>query len=210
MKYAVLLLALVGCGRYGFSDRVDADAAPDGGSGASTRLKQTWNVFDGGLRQPIASMYDTLLGLQCSPYPTTAGIRCLPQSYSFPEYLDSACTQPAAPKGSPDVQYAFDTRYPPASHAYTFGASLGIPAAVYLKNLDGSCSLGTAPTVEWFAVDEIGFDRFALFNDVLGSEGRLVSLAYVTDDGFRFPTSLHDTMLDELRADRRRARVSAV
>jgi hypothetical protein len=192
MKHGLLLL-LAACGRYGFGVQVDAG---DGDGSAGTRLKQTYNVYEDGFRQPTQTLYDSLLGTKCDVQATTAGLRCLPLPASYPRYADAACTEPIAVKDSADELYAFDTSYPPAMHAYTFGASLGIPAAEYALGYDGSCSAAQAPTDERFALEEISFDRFALVTAQLGTEGRLVSQSLVSDDGFRMEMLLHDTQLD--------------
>jgi hypothetical protein len=186
MKYLLLLVAA--CGRYGFADL--ADSAGSGSAG--TRLEQQYNVFDGTLRQP-SGVYDSLLADNCYAYPTTAGTRCMtgnPAVY----YLDAACTQPVAAKTSTSP-YVYDGRYPPITHAYTFGASVGTPGTVYTTQYDGTCG-ATTPPAELFQLTEIGLDTFARLAPSYGSEGRVVSSVLVADDGFRSPGPLHDTQLD--------------
>jgi hypothetical protein len=196
MKYGWIFL-LAACGRYGFTDHATVDASADGSGAAATRLKLMYEVFDGTLREPIDTPFDSTFGVPCYLYDTPSGTRCLPSGFATPMYLDSACTQPIATKPAADAQYAFDAEYPPVTHAYTFGASVGVPATVYGKLFDGSCAVGSSmSTTEYFALDEIPFDRFARLQLQRGGEGRLVTQSYVSDDGFRMSSALHDTVID--------------
>ena len=194
MKPLLLCVLLAACGRVGFRELATGDAPGDGSGSATTRLRQTYTVYDGTLRQPSQQLYDSQLAAPCYPEPTTAaGLRCLPNS-SGVYYLDAACTQAVAPAGS-GSGFAFDLGVLPVAHAYTFGASVGTVATAYVMQYDGSCA-ATSPDVEMFALTEVSFDLFAPLTPHLGSEGRIVSQELVSDDGFHTPWMLHDTQVD--------------
>ncbi|MBV8763161.1 MAG: hypothetical protein JO257_38110 [Deltaproteobacteria bacterium] len=186
----LLLLFLAACGRYGFGDLADA---PGSDAQTGTRLEQQWVVYDGTLRQPASTLYDTLLATACTATATVDGTRCLPYG-GYVYYADAACTQPIAQPSTPGARFAFPDSYGPIATGYAFGASVGAPAMVYVSEFSGACQGQMWTGGELFSLTDIGLAMFAKLTLMTGNEGRLVSQTFVADDGFRTPGPLHDTL----------------
>jgi hypothetical protein len=187
MKRALLVLFVLGCGRYDFEPRDDAPA-----SGPRLRLQD--NVFDDGTHQVIGA-YDTLLQVPCTPTATPTGFACLPEPDLLPGYGDAACTQPIAEVSActPAAGYAYDSNILPVAHVYQLGADVAAPAMKYVIGADGSCVVAGLPGGAYKALTEVPLATFVPMTRELGAGTRVRAQTFVAPDGVRIPGDLFDT-----------------
>ena len=67
------------------------------GDGSGTRLKRyVYTSGDGLVSERGNPFYDTVLGTDCTPTNTVAGVRCIPSPAGVAWFVDAQCTTPAA------------------------------------------------------------------------------------------------------------------
>lgn len=131
------------------------------GSGAVNGSRLRARVLAGadGLRLPLGSAFDSVLGFDCGYSLATDGERrCMPFAGTV-QYLDAACTQRVTgacslPDYASETAAQVDACSPASTTVYEVGAQIPTPAAVYVK-LGASC-LMSAPAAPPFAYFSVG------------------------------------------------------
>ncbi len=195
------LILLVACGGGGDGEVDSGASIPPDTAQSGTRLKLFWYEFEDGTRSWTSEIFDSKLGLPCTPTEWTDGAsRCTPM---LPRvvYSDAQCTQPMilgtdVPHAVARVTSCQATR--PDSLFEATAERLTLPQ-VFERDPDGACGRLYSPRQFSFsgvrAVQQTRPDLAELSRGYQG-DGRVKIETLSSDDGLLLPIQPYDSLLD--------------
>lgn len=189
------VLAAAACG--GGDD--DGPPVPADTAQSGTRLKVTWLEFDDGTRTWTQDIFDSVLGVPCTPLEWTDGKRrCTPPSARL-YFADAGCTQPMMldPEAAQAIDFLEECGVMRPSKMFRPTAESVTVTTLYQRSSNG-CSPVPGPPMTGVggvrAVEEP--PDLAELTPRYQGEGRLRIYTLTSSDGFLLPVRPYDSELD--------------
>jgi hypothetical protein len=189
-----LAIALAGCGRIGFDDRLDAQVVPvvppPPSYQSGTRLRA--QIHEVGNAKRFVSWFDTQLGEECYLAVAEDGVtRCIPSRMAVGvQFSDAGCTTPliilAPPVDTTDCPSAAAIgRITVGDRTRAVQVSAQYTGTVY-QGQPGNCVIPSSGVFEFYGVGAtLAPEMFVGFHDELTASGDLAYIEHVGDDGSR-------------------------